>query len=189
MQVDQVVLKLLRSKLGNFFFNGAILRISKEMRIDKQSRIAIIHNQNQNLVALFKQTINKENKIEEFNFFPIKTKLLPFKDNLFDLILCEHVINNLNEKDLEFLLTEIYRIMKPSGVALLWDFNWPKRKVSFLRRYPFKQKINYRDHVNDIFKVTKKKNISFFTEVHIRPFLFPLIKRYTVLIGKPPEKE
>jgi len=58
MQVDQVVLKLLRSKLGNFFFNGAILRISKEMRIDKQSRIAIIHNQNQNLVALFKQTIN-----------------------------------------------------------------------------------------------------------------------------------
>ena len=189
MQVDQLVLKLLRSKLGNFFFNGAILRISKEMRIDKQSRIAIIHNQNRNLVTLFKQTIDKENKIEEFNFYPTTTKNLPFKDNFFDLILCEHVINNLNKKDLEVLLTEIYRTIKPAGVALLWDFKWPKRKVSFLRSYPFRQKINSRDYISDIFQITKKKNIGFFTEVHIRPFLFPLIKRYSVLIGKPPEKE
>jgi len=42
---------------------------------------------------------------------------LPFKDNEFDIVLCNHVLEHI-EKDTK-AMQELYRILKPSGMAIL----------------------------------------------------------------------
>ncbi len=74
---------------------------------------------------------NKSNKFKKFNVKNLKylksgTKNLNFKDNFFDSIACISVISLLqNKKNIENLLNEFLRILKPGG-RLIVDINGPK---------------------------------------------------------------
>lgn len=43
-------------------------------------------------------------------FFKIDNNILPFKDNSFDFVICSHVLEHVDYKDLDKLLSEIFRV-------------------------------------------------------------------------------
>ncbi len=54
---------------------------------------------------------------------------LPFKDNTFDFILCNHVLEHIPD-DIK-AMQEIYRVLKKGGVAILQIPLDPKRQITF----------------------------------------------------------
>lgn len=105
---------------------------------------------------------NKRAKEERINAEFVQTeagKKLPFKDNSFDKVYFIEVIEHLTEKDYQFLLEEIYRVLKEGG--------------SFFITTP-----NYRSHwplvewLTDLFKLTPAMR----DEQHISKFSMKKLK-------------
>ena len=47
-------------------------------------------------------------------------KRLPYKDNSFDIIYCNHVFEHINEDEQAFFIKECYRILRHKGIILLF---------------------------------------------------------------------
>ena len=54
---------------------------------------------------------------------------LPFEDNCYDMIICNHVLEHIPD-DLK-AMSELYRVLKPGGLAILQVPYDPKRKSTF----------------------------------------------------------
>ncbi len=63
------------------------------------------------------------------------TKPLPLADDSVDHILTEHFLEHVSAVDLENILNELYRVLKPGGLlrAAVPDYNHP-RDIAYLRR-------------------------------------------------------
>ncbi len=70
-----------------------------------------------------------KNKYKEINFKLIKSEKLPFKDNMFDVILLLDVLEHVNNDKL--MINEIYRVLKKK-----WNINFKcasQRIINFFR--------------------------------------------------------
>lgn len=47
------------------------------------------------------------------------TRPWPFDEGHFDAVICEQVLEHLGDKQLQFALSELYRVLKPGGIALI----------------------------------------------------------------------
>ena len=59
---------------------------------------------------------NKQKFLEERVEYNIRTDALPFSDNSVDNIYISHVVEHVEDKYVEYLLSEAYRVLKVSGV-------------------------------------------------------------------------
>jgi SAM-dependent methyltransferase len=61
---------------------------------------------------------------------------LKFQDNSFDIVISFQVIEHFNKKDVKRYLNEIFRLMKPDGIAYITT---PNREI---RLFPFQKPVN-----------------------------------------------
>lgn len=86
---------------------------------------------------------------EGYNFYLVNDINLPFADHSFDLVISNHVIEHVGKKDNQSLhLQEIYRVLKPSGMAYLavpnrWMLIEPHYKLIFLSWLPKSYRNSY----------------------------------------------
>ncbi len=82
-----------------------------------------------------------ERQVENFPFFRATALNLPFRNNSFDIIICNHVIEHVTNQDK--LLHEINRLLKKDGICYITSPNklWPLEphlKLPFLSILPRK---------------------------------------------------
>lgn len=57
-------------------------------------------------------------------FFKSKASFLPFKDNVFEIILLSHLLGEINDKkEKEIIMKEVYRCLKQNGLLLITNTN------------------------------------------------------------------
>ena len=106
-----------------------------------------------------------ERKIRSFPFLRATTLKLPFKDNSFNIIICNHVIEHVHNPDK--LLYEINRLLKRDGICYITSPNklWPLEphlKLPFLSFLPKRiadayVKIACKGQVYDVYPMTYSK--------------------------------
>ncbi len=116
--------------------------------------------------------------------------VLPFRDGSFNLVLCGHLVRNMDDVEVLGLLSEVHRVLEPGGLALVWEFGptgnprmdaWNARVVSSGDRPP-----RLRSE-RTLKRLATDAGFTFVREADLRPFLLPPIPRSSILIGRPPE--
>ena len=116
---------------------------------------------------------------------------LPFADGSFQLVLCGHLVKHLDDDGLRDLLDEIYRVLSPGGLALLWDFAPTGRRLLDAFNLLCISSAVKEPHLRTaaaLLRFAAEAGFPFVTDALLRPFLFPPIPRASVLIGRPPEE-
>lgn len=64
-------------------------------------------------------------KSKNLHFLKVDGQKIPFKSNTFDIVICTHVYEHVNNP--EILMEEIYRVLKPNGLCYFAAINaiWP----------------------------------------------------------------
>jgi len=94
-----------------------------------------------------------------YNFQLVTDTKLPYEDNFFDIVISNHVIEHVGEKQQQQEhLDEIYRVLKPDGLLYLavpnrWMLVEPHYQLIFLSWLPKKYRSTY---------LKKVKNIDFY---------------------------
>lgn len=74
--------------------------------------------------------INRCMKIGWKNVYLLsKKEKLPFKDNFFDMINFDQVIEHIPKREIGFYLSEIKRVLKPGGIIILMTPNYPIKRL------------------------------------------------------------
>lgn len=72
--------------------------------------------------GLKNQSIPFKNKNGTIHFFVGTSVYLPFKSQSFDVVLCIHVLQHMNQNDRKKSVEEIYRVLKPNGLVFFESF-------------------------------------------------------------------
>lgn len=70
-----------------------------------------------------KQNVPQASYVEAF------AESMPFADNLFDLVHTSSALHEMEPEQLEQILQEVYRVLKPGGVFTLADFHSPTNPI------------------------------------------------------------
>jgi hypothetical protein len=205
MNLQKKFRKALKTKFGNFFLNGPLIRLPEEMIISKESLVLGIGNDDGQLLEILNNRIDFKNKPDILNFekkYYIKNNkkivikeredlFLDLYKNTYDLILCGYYASELTDKELEKFLVDLYKIIKPEGLIIIWDFSIKEQYEIFNRvlLFPFSKNKTTTQTSKKIIEIAERNNIGLATEIVMRPFLFPFTKRWSVLLGKPPNNQ
>ena len=200
--MHKLFIKLLNSQFGQFIFNGAIIRLPEEMHVAENSLILNIGQYQKKLLPILKNRIHLEtqphNVVVDEKAYYIDSNKMKYKNlfelsglielHKFDLVLCGHYTNLLNNDELDLFVKTIYQSINDEGIIVIWNFK--QTNNHFFRKFlnfPFSLKNFIKNPNERILEAAKNSNVEFMTEVSIRPFLFPFIKRKAVILGKPPK--
>ncbi len=193
--------RLLNTEFGQFIFNGAIIRLPEEMHVAENSSILSIGQHQKNLLPILKNRLGLKKEIHniivENKEYYINKDKQKYKDlselgdlinkYKFDLVLCGHYTNLLDNEELKKFISTIYQSINSEGLIIIWNFE--ETSSLFFRwflNFPFSLE-NFKKNPNErILEIAKEEKVEFMTEVSVRPFLFPFIKRKSVILGKPP---
>ena len=103
-----------RHRLLWIFLNKEIDLSTKKLKILYIAPENCLYNELNKIENISIITANILGKNVDINFNLIN---IPFNDNVFDLILCNHVLEHV--KNDRKAMSELYRIMKPDGLAIL----------------------------------------------------------------------
>lgn len=114
---------------------------------------------------------------------------LPFPERRFDLVTAGYVTRHLGDRELRDLLDEVYRVLAPGGLALLWDFAPVHRPLlhRWNRRVLDRGRPQVLRSTRRLQRFADEAGFPFTRPAQLRPFLFPPIPRASVLIGRPPD--
>jgi len=115
---------------------------------------------------------------------------LPFADGSFDLVTAGYVVKHLDDAELQALLAEVLRMLRPGGLALIWEFGptgnrrldqWNASVLgAAAERVRLRSTATLRAQATAV-------GFPFVTGADLRPFLMPPIPRASILVGIPPE--
>jgi len=117
------------------------------------------------------------NILKKFNYVllgNLNEESLPFPSNKFDLVTCLEVIEHLYNPD--NIISEIYRVLKPTGMLILSTPNLSaltNRLLLLFGYYPLSLSISYTSELTghrDIFKKHSKKQEEAIFDYHIRGY-------------------
>ena len=121
------------------------------------------------------QNMSKDLNFDHLYFINAVGENLPFKDEIFDLIICHTVIEHV--KNVEIVLSEMKRVLSPQGLIHLEapNYNWPyephlkvwciprlgKNFVKFLTKIQKKNaNIEFLDHLQFVHPLIIEKNLT-----------------------------
>lgn len=108
---DRSRLLLLYLQLRTDIFN----KKTKVLHISPNAELGKILNKNKNIEYLCSALYPADFK--EFDAIKLDITNIEFEENQFDLVICNHVLEHVRNDNLA--LSEIYRILKPKGFAIL----------------------------------------------------------------------
>ena len=118
------------------------------------------------------EMLNYASGLYDYNVVRCDAFKVPFSDNVFDLILSSRFIPHVD--NLEEVLVEFYRVLKPDGILIFDSYNWTPRTV-----FPFLQNIlggrMYLHRKNEVGKISSKLNLKVSLMVHkfiLPPYLY-----------------
>ncbi|MBI51674.1 MAG: hypothetical protein CL779_00450 [Chloroflexi bacterium] len=200
--MKKLFLKLLNSEFGQFIFNGAIIRLPEEMHIAEHSKILSVGQHQKKLLKILGNRLHLKTDQHtvaiEDNEYLINTTKKTYKNlselidlikkNKFDLVLCGHYTNLLNNEELRVFISTIYQSINTEGIVIIWNFEQTNKNFfRWFLNFPFSLNNFTKNPNKRILEAAKETNVEFMTEVSVRPFLFPFIKRESVILGKPPK--
>ena len=207
-----VLLRWFLGEQGAFAVNTPVLRLPTELNLTGSERTLDIGTGRGALLRLLDRQLSFERDPVGLDFSGPMLKLaaqdearsgrpsalvqatatrLPFVDGSFQLVLCGHLVKHLDDDGLRDLLDEIYRVLSPGGLALIWDFAPTGRRLldAFnLLCITSHVKEPYMRSTAALMRFATEAGFPFVTDALLRPFLFPPIPRASVLIGRPPEE-
>jgi SAM-dependent methyltransferase len=115
---------------------------------------------------------------------------LPLADGRFDVVISAYLLKHLSDVDLTAFFAEIRRVLKPGGIALVWEFA-PTRShlLDGWHRWLLTRGIS-ECHLRGYGRLSAAAIGAGFEWVEravLRPFLFPPIPRVALILGRPPE--
>ena len=117
---------------------------------------------------------------------------LPLAPASAELVIAGHLIKHLDDDELVGLLREIWRVLVPGGLALLWEFaptgnarldRWNAWLLSRAVRGPRLRS------TRSLLNAAGRAGFEFRADAGLRPFLLPPIPRASILVGRPPATE
>jgi SAM-dependent methyltransferase len=115
---------------------------------------------------------------------------MPLRSDAFDIVTCSYVLKHLDDGGVATLLAEVLRVLKPGGIAVLWEFA-PVRSEALNRwnRWVLTrgvQSCNFRSY-GDLAHMATSAGFDWVENANLRPFLLPPIPRVSIVAGKAPE--
>lgn len=96
---------------------------------------------------------------------------IPFKDNLFDLVVCLDVFGQQEVKDKQEVLKELYRVLKPGGIIII-------RTAAFNWLYSKHDRVVHTEHrytKNELKKLVGQTNFKLLKITYVNTLLFPAL--------------
>ncbi len=115
---------------------------------------------------------------------------LPLAPASAELVLAGHLVKHLDDGELVELLREIWRILVPGGLALLWEFaptgdaRLDRWNAWLLSRGVHGPRLR---STRSLLNAAGRAGFEFRADARLRPFLLPPIPRASILVGRPPE--
>ena len=205
------VMRWLMGPQGAFVVNGPLLRLPEELGLEPQLRVLDIGCGRASVLRSLDEQVRFERAPVGLDFSRAMLSLaqrdetrsrrsmalvqgsataLPLAGQAFDLVLCGYVAKHLDDDRLRGLLDEIWRVLAPAGLALIWEFaptgraaldawnaRWISRRVRAPRLRSSRTLLTFAERAGSPFAI----------EAGLRPFLLPPIPRASILFGRPPE--
>jgi SAM-dependent methyltransferase len=112
---------------------------------------------------------------------------LPFADASFDVATCSYVVKHLSDEDLLGFFTELHRVLKPGGRAVVWEFA-PTRsqRLNDWNRWVLTRGVRASKLRGQTALAAFGIHAGFSTveTAGLRPFLYPPIPRVSLIYGK-----
>ena len=196
---------------GAFLLNTPVLRLPSELRLDGSERVldigcgrgALLRQLDRQLRfardpvgldssrALLRLAGRDEARAGRPSaLLRASATALPFAAASFTLVLCGHLLRHLDDAAVRDLLDEIWRVLAPGGLAVLWEFAPTGRRLldGWNRRWlsPGVAAPRLRTTAQ-LLALAGAAGFPFGADAELRPFLAPPIPRASVLIGRPPD--
>ncbi len=116
---------------------------------------------------------------------------LPIAAGSFDLVLCGYLVKHLDDDGLRDLLDEVWRVLAPGGLALIWEFAPTGRRVLDAWNRIWIGRLDRSPRLRSgrtLLQFAQEAGFPFAIEAGLRPFLFPLVPRASILFGRPPDE-
>ena len=197
--------------LGAFFVNSPLFRLPENLHLKPDQRLLdigcgrgsvqrVLHSRvhfreppvgiDFSAVALAMAREDEQGIEYPSEFARASAVSLPFRDGVFDVITSGYVLKHLSDEALHLLFDEVWRVLAPGGLAVLWEFaptrntllnrwnrHWLGRGVSDIRLRSTRTLRGF----------ATQAGFPFVRSAQLRPFLLPPIPRASILIGRPPE--
>ncbi len=196
---------------GAFLINGPLLRLPEELQLEPGSRLLDIGCGRGSLLRFLHGRVGFDREPVGLDFSASMlsqarrdearagrhTALargsatdLPFAGDAFDLVLCGYVVKHLTDGALDLLFEEMWRVLAPGGLAVVWEFAPTGRATldAWNRRLLATGLVEPRLRSSRaLLRAAEHAGFPFAIEAGLRPFLLPPIPRASILIGHPPE--
>ena len=117
---------------------------------------------------------------------------IPLASSSAELVIAGHLVKHLADGELEAFLREIWRVLVPGGLALVWDFA-PTGNVHLDRWNAWLLSRGVKGprlrSTRSLLSAAGRAGFAFRTDARLRPFLLPPIPRASILLGRPPATE
>lgn len=211
--LSSLAMRWLLGEQGAFLVNTPVLRLPTELNLDGSERVLDIGCGRASLLRLLDRQLPFQHDPVGLDFSAALLGLaahdearagrptalvrgsavaLPFATGSYQLVLCGHLVKHLDDDGLRDLLDEVYRVLAPGGLALIWDFAptgrrlldaWNRRCITTGVEEPQLRT------VRTLLGFAEAAGFPFAVDAELRPFLVPPIPRACVLIGRPPEDD
>ena len=208
--LSAIAMRWLLGEQGAFLINTPAVRLPSELRLDRSERVLDIGCGRGALLRQLDRQLHFERDPVGLDFSRAMLGLaaadearagrpsalvrgsaiaLPFAAERFSLVLCGHLLKHLDDDAVRDLLDNIWRVLAPGGLAVLWEFapTGRRRLDAWNRRWltagvqPQRLRSTAR-----LLALARGAGFPFATDAELRPFLVPPIPRASVLIGRPP---
>ncbi|MEZ4501922.1 MAG: class I SAM-dependent methyltransferase [Dehalococcoidia bacterium] len=210
-RASSTAMRWLMGRAGAFAVNGPVFNLKANLRLEPWMRVLDIGCGRGTVLRLLDQKVQFDKPPVGLDFSRSMLRLarsdapagspdldltrglattLPFATESFDLVLSGYLLKHLDEDELRTFFIELYRVLAPGGLALLWEFApsgnerldaWNRRVVSTGVGKPRLRSSRA------LMSLAELTGFPYIRNARLRPFLLPPIPRASVLVGKPPE--
>ena len=209
--LSSIAMRWLLGEQGAFLINTPAVRLPSELRLDRSERVLDIGCGRGALLRQLDRQLHFERDPVGLDFSRATLGLaaadearagrpsalvrgsaiaLPFAAERFSLVLCGHLLKHLDDDAVRDLLDDIWRVLAPGGLAVLWEFapTGRRRLDAWNRRWLTTGLLPQRlRSTARLLALARGAGFPFATDAELRPFLVPPIPRASVLIGRPPD--